>query len=143
MMGDVNDCAIMGELTKLPEEEAGLVEFTHPFWSGKPPASHINGENFLVLGMISESVEVTQWLLLPWISSVGDHRTWIVEITLRSMLGPNLMKVQKSIARRLVTTNYKALRNNNAIVRKKYDEHKIVQRLRNLIALSIGSIRLG
>mgnify|MGYP000940603478 CR=1 FL=1 len=53
MMGDVNDCAITGELTKLLEEEVDLEEFTRPFWSGKPPASHISGEDFLVLGMKS------------------------------------------------------------------------------------------
>ena len=52
------------------------------------------------------------------------------------MLGPNLMKVQRSIARRLVTTNYKALRNNNITVKGKYEEHRIVHKPKNMIALS-------
>ena len=94
MMGDVNDCAISGTLTKRLKEEVGLEEFTQPFWTGKSPASHINGDKLIVLGMKSKNVGITQWLLLPWMESVGDHRTWIVETTLRSMLGPNLMKVQ-------------------------------------------------
>ena len=72
-----------------------------------------------MLGMKTKNIEVTQWLLLPWISSVGDHRTWVVELTLRSMLGPNLLRIQRSVGRRLVTTNYKALRSNNAVVKRK------------------------
>ena len=68
MMGDVNNCALTGELTKLLEEEVDLEEFTHPFWSGKPPASHINGDKLLILGMKSKNVEVTQWMLLPWMT---------------------------------------------------------------------------
>ena len=136
MIGDVNDCAISGSLTERLKEEVELEEFTQPFWTGKPPASHINGDKFIVLGMKSKNIEITQWLLLPWMESVGDHRTWIVEITLRSMPGPNLMKVQRSIACRLVTTNYKALRNNNIIVKRMYGEHGIVSKLKNLIEMS-------
>ena len=83
--------------------------------------------------MKSKNIEVTQWLLLPWISSVGDHRTWIVEVSLRSMLGPNLLRIQRSVGRRLVTTNYKSLCSNNAIVRRKFDEHKVVYRMFQLI----------
>ena len=95
MIGDVNDDAIKGELTLLLQEEGiDLEEFTQDFWSGDAPASHINGNDFIVLGMKSKNIEVTQWLLLPWISSVGDHRTWIVEVSLRSMLGPYLLRIQ-------------------------------------------------
>ena len=74
MIGDVNDDAMEGELTKLLEKEVDLEEFTSQFWNGKPTASHINGNDFIVLGMKSKNIEVTQLLLLPWLSSVGDHR---------------------------------------------------------------------
>lgn len=136
MIGDVNECAISGTLNRRLKEEVEMEELTQPFWSGKPPASHINGDKLIVLGMKTKNVEITQWPMLPWIESVGDHRTWVVEITLRSMLGPNLMKVQRSIARRLVTTNYMALRNNNIMLKKMYEEHGIVGKLKNLIKMS-------
>ena len=108
MMGNVNEDAIQGELSLLLQEEGlELEEFTQGFWSGDTPASYINGNKLIVLGTKTKNLEVTQWLLLPWIASVGDHRTWIVELSLRSMLGPNLLRIQKSIGRRLVTKNYK------------------------------------
>ena len=137
MMGDVNHDAIKGELTLLLQEEGlELEEVTQEFWSRDAPASHINGDKFIVLGMKTKNLEVTQWLMLPWMSSVGDHRTWIVELTLRSMFGPNLLRIQRSVGRRLVTKNYRALCNNNAIVRKKYQEHNVVQRLKYFIDVS-------
>ena len=86
--------------------------------------------------MKSKNIEVTQLMLLPWCTSVGDHRSWIVEITTRSMLRPHLIKTQRTVGRRLVTTNYKALTKNNAIVKVKFEEHCIIPRLTHLIFLS-------
>ena len=120
----------------LQEKGIDLEEFSSPFWSGNPPASHVNGNEFIVLGIKSKNLEVTQLLLLPWISSVGDHRSWIVEFTTRSMLGPYLLCVQKTLGRRLVTTNYKSLMKNNAIVKVKFEKHKILPCLNLLIKMS-------
>ena len=49
------------------------------------------------------------------------------------MLGVNLMKVQRSIARRLVSTNRKATTRYNDLVRKLFEDHNIVPRLDWLI----------
>lgn len=92
MIGNINDDSISGELTKQLKEQVELEEFTSPFWFGKPPASHINGNDFIVLAMKLKNIEVTQLLLLPWSTSVGDHRSWIVEFTTWLMLGPHLIK---------------------------------------------------
>ena len=66
MMGDINDDAIAGELTvKLAAEGIELSEVSSPYWSGAPPASHVNGRDFIVLVAKSKRLEVTQLLILP------------------------------------------------------------------------------
>ena len=57
MMGYVNEDAIQGELSLLLQEEGlELEEFTQGFWSGDAPASHINGDKLIVLGMKSKKL---------------------------------------------------------------------------------------
>jgi len=135
MMGDINDDALIGELTvKLGKDGVELREVSHLFWSGKPPASHVNGREFIVLVASAKRLEVTQLLMLPHFCSVGNHRSWIVELTTRSVLGP--CNSQRTPGRILVTTNHKALCSYSAIVRKKFNEHKIIPWLDRWIAIT-------
>ena len=127
MMGDINDNAIMGELSvKLAAEGIELSKVSSPYWSGVHPASHVNGRDFIVLVAKSKGLEVTQLLILPHFCSVGDHRSWVVELTTCSVLGPCRLRIQRTPGRRLVTKNYKALTRYNSIARSKFDEHNIV-----------------
>lgn len=59
MIGDINDDAISGKLTRCLKKRVDLEEFTSPFWYSKPPASHVNGNKFIILGMKSRNIEVT------------------------------------------------------------------------------------
>ena len=128
---DTNDHIMTSSLTsKLAEEGIELEEFSHNFWGEKPPNSYVNGSNPIDAGYKSSNLEVTQLTMLPFISSVGDHMSWIVELTTRSMLGPNLLKTQRSIGRRLVTTNERSVQENNRIVRELFAKHKITDRLK-------------
>ena len=72
--------------------------------------------------------------MLPFIQSVGDHRTWMVEFTTRSVLGSSLVKVQRAVARRLVSTNARVTRRYNDLVEKQFEEHNIVRGLNACIA---------
>ena len=103
---DSNDHAVDGELTRLLSTEGiELEEFSHKFWGKDQPDSHVNGNGPIAAEYKSKGVELTQLLMLPHIDSVGDHRSWVVELTPRSVLGPNLLKTQRSIGRRLITSN--------------------------------------
>ena len=127
---DTNDHIMKSSLTaKLAEDGIELEEFSHNFWGEKTPNSHVNGKNPIDAGYKSNNLEVTQLTMLPFISSVGDHMSWIVELTTRSMLGPNLLKTQRSIGRRLVTSNERAVEENNRIIRELFAKHKVVERL--------------
>lgn len=72
---------------KLAVDGIEMKEVSHPFCAGKLPASHVNGRDFIVLVAKSKRLEVTQLLILPHFCSVGDHRSWIVELTTRSFAG--------------------------------------------------------
>ena len=66
MMGDVNDCALVGELmVKLGAEGIEIEEVSRNFWSGDPPASHVNGNDLIVLVAKTKRLEITQLLMLP------------------------------------------------------------------------------
>ena len=49
------------------------------------------------------------------------------------MLGPNLMKVQRTVARRLVMANKKSVARYNELVHKLFEEHTIMSRMRWLL----------
>ena len=94
VMGDINDDAIMGELcVKLAKEGIEISEVSSTFWSDSPPASHINGKDCIVMVAKSKGLEVIQLLILPHFCSVGDHRSWVVELTTRSVLGPCRLRI--------------------------------------------------
>ena len=81
------------------------------------------------------NLEVTQLLQLPHISSIGDHKTWIVEITTRSMLGCNLLKIQRTIGRRLTLSNHGAVTEFIRLVKKGCEEHDISHRMKDCLRL--------
>ena len=71
--------------------------------------SHVHGKGRITEGWKTRNLEVTQLVMLPFTERVGDHRSWIIEFTTRSLLGPNLMKIQRTVARRLVMANKKSV----------------------------------
>ena len=42
--------------------------------------------------------------MLPFVNSPEDCRSWIIEVTIKSMLGKHFLKIFKQIGRRLVST---------------------------------------
>ena len=108
---DANEHALNGELTKIMESEGiEMLEISHKFWGETPPNSHVDGSDPITAFYGTNNLEITQLLQLPHISSIGDHKTWIVEITTRSMMGCNLLKIQRTVGRRMTMSNYGAVK---------------------------------
>ena len=94
-IGDINDDVVKGKLTRiLSRKGVEMEEFGKKFCDGEID-SHVYGKGRITGGWKTRNLEVTQLVMLPFIESVGDHRSWIIEFTTRSMLGPNLMKVSE------------------------------------------------
>ena len=137
VMGDINDDVVCSEFTKMLQQEGiEMVEFGQQFCGDQKVDSCSFGKGRITGGWRTGGLEITQLLMLPFIESVGDHRTWLVEFTTRSMLGTNLVKIQRAVARRLVSTNEKATNNYNSLVEKHFGEHKVIERLNMFIEKS-------
>ena len=134
VVGDVNDDVVSGAFTQLLAKEGiDLEEFGEDFCQGQDVDSHMYGRGRIVGGWKTRDLEITQLLVLPFMQSVGDHRSWIIEFTTRSILGPNLMRTQRSVARRLVTSNVMSTKRFNMMVKKLFGEHRITDRLEKLV----------
>ena len=132
-VGDVNENVVRGNLTQLLSRKGTeMEEFGQDYCVGDVD-SHVYGNGRIAGGWKTRNLEVTQLLMLPFIESVGDHRSWIIEFTTRSLLGPNLMKIQRSIARRLVMANKKSVARYNELVKKLFEEHNIIPRMKWLL----------
>ena len=133
---DANEHAIDGRLYSIISSEGiRMVEFSHRFWGDVPPNSHVDGTDPITAFYGTDNLEVTQLLQLSHMCSVGDHKTWIVEITTRSLLGCNLLKIQRTVGRRLIMSNHGAVEEFNRLVRKGYDDHNVRERMEALMGL--------
>ena len=120
----------------LSAEGIDLEEFSHNFLGDDPPDSHVNGNRPIVVGYKSKGLEVSQLIMLPYIESIGDHISWMVELTTISVLGPNLLRTQRSIGKRLVMSNQKVVRRFNDLVTVKFEKCSVIEWLETLIAMS-------
>lgn len=131
---DANEHALDGRLNSiLYGEKIRMLELSRHFWGDNPPNSHVDGKKPISAFYGTDNLEVTQLLQLPHISSIGDHKTWIVEVSMRSLLGCNLLKVQRTVGRRLIMSNHGAVEEYNRLINKGYEEHNIKARLRSLL----------
>ena len=134
VMGDVNGDVVNGIFTLLlAEEGVEMEEFGEDFCVGEKVDSYVFGSGRISGGWKTSNLELTQLIMLPFKESVGDHRSWIVEFSTRSVLGTNLVKIQRAVGRRLVSTNAKATRSYNNMVESLFESHRIVPRIKNLL----------
>ena len=112
-----------------------MMEISHHSWRDKPSNSHVDGTDPITAFYGTGNLEVTQLLQLLHMSSIGDHRTWIVEVTMRSILGCNLLKIQRTVGRRLTMSNHSAVTEYIRLVKKGCEEHKISNRLDECLRL--------
>ena len=110
-----------GPLRKMLEAEGvGLEEFSHKYWGRKPPNTHINGDIPIDAGYKTPDIEVTAFCMLRFMESPGDHRSWIIEVTTRSMLGKDLLKIVRPPGRGLVSSQPKSVKTYNDTVEKQF-----------------------
>ena len=67
--------------------------------------------------------------MLTFAESPGDHRSLIIDISTRSLLGEFRFKICRPVSRRLVTSQQQSVDRYNKIVRDQFDIHRIVEQL--------------
>ena len=106
---DMNEHILKGQLaSKLLS--LGLMEATHQSWGEKEPHTHVSGSKPIDRVYHSSTLEITSTMLLSFHEGVGNHRTVMVDITSRSLLGTDGFRIVRPVARRLVCSNAKASR---------------------------------
>ena len=67
--------------------------------------------------------------MLTFAESPGDHRSFIIDISTRSLFGEFRFKICRPVSRRLVTSQQQSVVRYNKIVREQFEIHRIVARL--------------
>jgi len=123
---DVNDHPQTSRFYQLlQKEQMGLEEFTHKCWGPTPPYTHILGSSPIDGGYKSSDVEIVHQGMLTFAESPGDHRSFIINISTRSLLGEFRFKICRPVSRRLVTSQQQSVDRYNKIVREQFDIHHI------------------
>ena len=71
------------------------------------------------------SVEITNFCMLPFIGSPGDHRAFVIEATTRSLIVQNQLKFSRPAGRRLVMSQPQAASRYSQIVGEQFKIHRI------------------
>ena len=134
---DANESTMDGPLRKMLEEEGvELEEFSHRYYGNQPPHTFIDGKIPIDAGYKTPDLEITAFCMLSFLDSTGDHRSWLVELTTRSMLGRELLKIVRPPGRRLVSTQPRSAVRYNEIVVKQFQLHRVPERMEAVDKLS-------
>ena len=110
--------------------ELGLKEVTHLHWpEGVEPHTYIRGSGPIDAVYYTPSLEIISSLQLSFHEGVGDHRTVIVDVSSRSMIGKDSFKIVRPTARRLTLANTRYVEKYIKVLEGKIMEHKLRQRL--------------
>jgi hypothetical protein len=102
---DVNDHPLTSRFyQQLQKEQTGLEEFTHKCWGPTPPYTHISGSSPIDGGYKSSEIEIVHLGMLTFAESPGDHRSFIIDISTRSLLGEFRFKICWPVSSSNITT---------------------------------------
>jgi len=128
IMADMNEHILRGPLARRLLS-LGLVEATHISWGDKEPNTHVSGSKPIDAVYHSPDIEVTATRQLSFHESVGDHRSVLIDITARSLIGTDGHKIVRPTARRLVCSNKKSVNRFIKVVEKELVRHQLHNRL--------------
>ena len=108
----------------------GLEEATHRQWpEGVQPHTYIRGSGPIDAVYHSPELEIISMAQLSFHEGVGDHRTVIVDVSARSMIGRDSFKIVRPTARRLTLVNKTYVKRYVSILEGMVTEHKLHQKL--------------
>ncbi len=93
VMMDVNDHLMCNKFYTKLKAHTNMEEFTHKCWGPKEPYTHHAGKLPIDEGYKTPEVEIVNLALLNFAESPGDHQTFVLDISTRSLLGVYQYKV--------------------------------------------------
>jgi hypothetical protein len=107
---DMNEHILMGHLAKA-FQHLGLLEATHLNWKGSKSQTFVFGKGEPIDGMYhSPELKITLVMQLSFHEGVGDHKTTLVDVTTRSVIGKLEKRVVMPQARKLSNKKEKSVK---------------------------------
>ena len=106
-----------------------LEEFSHKYYGSTPPHTFIDGKTPIDAGYKTPDADITSFCMLTFLDSTGDHMIWLLEVTTRSIIGQELLKIVRPPCRRLVGTQPRSVKTYNQIVERQFMLHRIPARM--------------
>jgi hypothetical protein len=130
---DMNKHIITGTLPK-EFQRLGLFEATHLNWEGSKPCTFVFGKGKPIDGVYhSLELDITSIMQLSFHKGVGDHKTTIIDVTTRSVIGKFERKVVTPQARRLSTRNEKSMKEYIKWTTQQCNLHKLQSRIKKVV----------
>ena len=129
LLMDVNGNPLRNGLyDKIDRGLDGMEEFLHKCWGSPPPNTHARGSTPIDGGYILPKIEILNLSLLNFMDSPGDHRSLILDVLTRSMIGEHLNKICRPGCC-LVASQLKPVGRYNKIFKEQCDIHRIQERM--------------
>jgi hypothetical protein len=107
---DMNEHILTGHLAKA-FQCLGLLKAPHLNWKGSKPKTFVFGKGKPIDGMYhSPELEITSIMQLSFHEGVRDHKTTLVDVTTRSVIGKLEKRVVMPQARKLSNKNKKSVK---------------------------------
>ena len=133
----MNEHILTGHLAKA-FQRLGLLEATHLNWKGSKPQMFVFGKGEPIDGMYhSPELEITLIMQLSFYEGVGEHKTTLVDVTTRSVIGKLEEWVVMPQARKLSNKNEKSIKEYIQYTTQQCRLHKIQRRLDNLTVTAL------
>jgi len=90
LLMDINGDPLRNNLYKsIKAGSDGMEEFTHKCWGSEPPRTHARGSAPIDGGYISPEpeLEILNLCMLNYVDCPGDHRSLLLDVITRSMIG--------------------------------------------------------
>ena len=81
-------------------------------------------------------VEILNLSMLKFVDSPGNHRSLLLDVSTRSLLGEHLNKICRPVSRRLVTSQKKSTTRYNKIFKEQCSIHRIQERMDAIVKMT-------
>jgi hypothetical protein len=129
-MMDMNHHPLRNKLyTKLKEKHTKMKEFMHKCWGPKEAHTYHSVNSPIDGGYKTPEVEIVNLSMLTFAESPGDHRSFILYASTRSLLGVYRYKICQPVNQQLVTLQELTVKRYNEIIRDQFEIHRLEEQL--------------
>jgi hypothetical protein len=130
LMMDIKDHPLCQKFySKLIENNSEVNEFTHKCWGPKEPYTHHAGKSPINGGYKTPEVEIVNLSMLNFAESPGNHRSFLIDVSIRLLLGMYRYKVFRPVSCLLVTSQEGSVKWYNEMELIQFEIHRIKEQL--------------